>query len=158
MMKQKVFVDMDGVLANFGKKVNEIMSDPTIPIYFKKHPDEIDGVFRDLEPLQEAFESVVKLHKSNKYDLFIATTAPWKNPSSFSDKRIWIKKHFGDIFEKKMFITHRKDLLLGDYLIDDRLANGAKDFKGQLIHFGWNYESKTWNDYKDWKSVLKELL
>ncbi len=29
-MKQKVFVDMDGVLANFGKKVNEIMSDPTI--------------------------------------------------------------------------------------------------------------------------------
>ena len=28
-----------------------------------------------------------------------------------------------------MFVTHRKDLLMGDYLIDDRLKNGAGDFK-----------------------------
>ena len=35
-----------------------------------------------------------------------------------------------------MYTTHRKDLLIGDYLIEDRLANGAKDFKGELINFG----------------------
>ena len=41
-----------------------------------------------------------------------------------------------------MIITHRKDLLIGDYLIDDRLANGAKDFKGKLLRFGYDYEKK----------------
>jgi 5'-nucleotidase len=25
---------------------------------------------------------------------------------------------------------------MGDYLIDDRLKNGAGEFKGELIHFG----------------------
>ena len=98
---------MDGVLVDFGKKVNEIDLDPTIPIHFKTSPDEIEGIFRYLEPLKNAVKSVVKLHESDKYDLFIATTAPWNNPSSFSDKRIWIEEHFGEIFKKKMFIKHR---------------------------------------------------
>lgn len=155
---KKLLIDMDGVLVDFGKKVNEIDLDDTISMHFKKSPDEIEGVFRDLEPLKNAVKSVIKLHESGKYDLFIATTAPWNNPSSFSDKRIWIEEHFGEIFKKKMFITHRKDLLMGDYLIDDRLANGAADFKGELIHFGWNYETQSWNDYKDWDSVLKKLM
>lgn len=129
-----LFIDMDGVLADFGKKVNEVDLDDTISMHFKKSPDEIEGVFRDLEPLKNAVKSVIKLYESDKYDLFIATTAPWNNPSSFSEKRIWIEEHFGEIFKKKMFITHRKDLLIGDYLIDDRLANGAKDFKGELTN------------------------
>lgn len=36
-------------------------------------------------------------------------------------------------------------MLIGDYLIDDRLKNGASNFKGELIRFGWDYENKTWN-------------
>ena len=97
---KKLLIDMDGVLVDFGKKVNEIDLDDTISMYFKKSPDEIEGVFRDLEPLKNAVKSVIKLHESGKYDLFIATTAPWNNPSSFSDKRIWIEEHFGEIFKK----------------------------------------------------------
>lgn len=155
---KSIFIDMDGVLVDFGKKVNEIDLDNTISMHFKKSIDEIEGVFRDLEPIKDAVESVKKLFESKKFDLFIATTAPWNNPSSFSDKRIWIEEHFGEIFKKKMFITHRKDLLIGDFLIDDRLANGAKDFKGELLRFGWNYETKSLNEYKDWESVLNKLL
>lgn len=155
---KSIFIDMDGVLVDFGKKVNEIDLDDTISTHFKKSPDEIEGVFRDLEPLKNAVKSVIKLYESGKYDLFIATTAPWNNPSSFSDKRIWIEEHFGEIFKKKMFITHRKDLLIGDYLIDDRLANGAKNFKGELLSFGFDYENQSWNEYKNWEDVLKKLL
>jgi 5'(3')-deoxyribonucleotidase len=77
---------------------------------------------------------------SNKYDLFIATTASWDNPESWRDKRLWIEQNFGDLFKKKMFITHRKDLLVGHFLIDDRLAYGSEKFKGNLTSFGWNYE------------------
>lgn len=155
---KSIFIDMDGVLVDFGKKVNEIDLDDTISTHFKNSPDEIEGVFRDLEPLKNAVKSVIKLYESGKYDLFIATTAPWNNPSSFSDKRIWIEEHFGEIFKKKMFITHRKDLLIGDYLIDDRLANGAKNFKGELLSFGFDYENQSWNEYKNWEDVLKKLL
>jgi 5'-nucleotidase len=157
-MKKILLIDMDGVIVDFGEKVKEIDLDPHIPMDLKKSPDEIEGVFKDLKPLNDAVESILKLHKSDQYDLFIATTAPWNNPSSFSDKRVWIEKYFGLLFKKKMFITHRKDLLVGDYLIDDRLANGAGDFKGELLHFGWNYESQSWNDYKDWNSIMNKLL
>ena len=102
--------------------------------------------------------AVDKLNSSNIYDLFIATTAPWNNPMSFTHKRLWIEKNFGDIFKKKMFITNRKDLLIGDFLIDDRLANGAKNFQGELLRFGYDYERKIWNKYKDWHSILEKLL
>ena len=40
---------------------------------------------------------------------------------------------------------------IGDYLIDDRTANGAGEFKGEHIHF------KT-DRFKDWKDVLNYLL
>jgi hypothetical protein len=56
-----------------------------------------------------------------------------------------------------MFITHRKDLLIGHYLIDDRTKNGAGDFKGELIRFGWSYEELKWNPYPTWESVLERL-
>jgi 5'(3')-deoxyribonucleotidase len=57
-----------------------------------------------------------------------------------------------------MMITHRKDLLAGDYLIDDRIKNGAGEFKGELLKFGWAYETETWNEYPNWESILKRLL
>ena len=61
------------------------------------------------------------------------------------------------LFVKRMFITHRKDLLIGDYLIDDRIKNGAGEFKGELIRFGWSYEEEKWNEYPTWESVLKKV-
>ena len=41
-------------------------------------------------------------------------------------------------------ISHRKDLLMGDFLIDDRTKNGAAEFKGKHIHFGTD-EFPNWN-------------
>lgn len=57
-----------------------------------------------------------------------------------------------------MFVTHRKDLLIGDYLIDDRTKNGAGEFSGELLQFGWNYEEQLWNKYSNWNSILSKLL
>jgi 5'(3')-deoxyribonucleotidase len=90
--------------------------------------------------------------------LYIATAAPWGNPSAAMDKRLWIVEHFGDLFVKKMAITHLKNMLIGDYLIDDRTKNGDGDFKGELIQFGWNYEEEKFNPYPTWESVLQKLL
>lgn len=49
-------------------------------------------------------------------------------------------------------------MLIGDYLIDDREANGASNFRGELLSFGWAYEKEEWNTYKDWEAILKKLL
>ena len=100
--------------------------------------------------MKQAVSSVNKIIDSSKYDVYIASTAPWGNIDSLSHKRIWIEKYFGDRLKKKLILTHRKDLLIGDYLIDDRTANGAGEFKGELIHFGSN-------KYPDWDTIIKYL-
>ena len=109
------------------------------------------------EPIEGAIDAIKKLHNTDKYKLFIATTAPWYKPDSFTHKRLWIENHFKDLFRKKMFITHRKDLLMGDFLIDDRLKNGVENFKGELLRFGWDYEVEMWNEYPDWSTILDKL-
>ena len=49
-----------------------------------------------------------------------------------------------------MVITHRKDLCLGDYLIDDRGKNGTSEFTGEWIEFGSE-------KFPNWNSVLVYL-
>ena len=157
--KKIVYIDMDGVLVDLGKEFDKWFElHPHLKERYKDNPDHIHGIFRNPPPIEGAIEAVKKLHESGKYELLIATAAPWGNPESATDKRFWIEKHFGNIFHKKMFVTHRKDLLLGDYLIDDRIKNGAGDFGGELLRFGWAYETEEWNEYPNWESILKRLL
>jgi 5'(3')-deoxyribonucleotidase len=111
--------------------------------------DNVHGIFRYAEPMSGAIEAVKELSKH--FDLYIATAAPWKNPESAGDKLCWLQHHFGGLFAKKVAITHCKHMLIGDYLIDDRLVNGAAEFQGQHIHFGTL-------TFPDWSSVLKHLL
>ena len=152
MNKPTIYIDMDGVIADFSEAVKT--HPKSNDLKYKDNPDNIPGIFEDLELVPGSKEAIHKLHLSNKYDLFILTTAPWDNPSAWMHKRLWIEKHFGKIFHKKVIITHRKDLLIGDYLIDDRIANGAGDFKGTHLHFGWDYINNKDNIYPNWESIL----
>ena len=159
MKKKIVFIDMDGVIVNFEGAMNDSYNNNLeFKEKYKNNPDEIPGIFKDPKPIKGAINSVNKLAESGIYDLFIATTASWKNPEAAMHKRLWIEKYFDALFKKKMIITHRKDLLIGDYLIDDRDANGAADFKGELLSFGWAYEKKEWNKYRTWEEILVKLL
>lgn len=157
-MKKIIYLDMDGVLVDFGHQVKMAREDPNISQRLKNYPDQIPDIFKNPPVYEGAIEAVSKLDQSNLYDLFIATSPSWNNPMSFTHKRLWIEKYFGTTFRKKMILTHRKDLLIGDYLIDDRLANGAENFQGKLLRFGYDYERKLWNEYRDWNSILKLLL
>ena len=142
-----IFFDMDGVLVEFNSALRHI-DDETIRRY-EGHYQDIPGFFALMDPMPGAVEAVKKL--SQHYEVFILSTAPWKNPSSWSDKRIWVEKYFGDIFFKRIILTHRKDLVLGDYLIDDWGKNGASSFKGEWIQFGSD-------QFPNWESVVPYLL
>lgn len=151
---------MDGVLVDLGSEMNKWFENhPHLVEKFKNCPDHIPGIFRNPPPIEGAIEAVKKLAESGKYELFIATSAPWGNPDSLTDKRYWIENYFGNLFHKRLVTTHRKDLLLGDYLIDDRLKNGAGEFSGELLRYGldWENDNKP-NEYPTWESILDYLL
>ncbi len=54
-----------------------------------------------------------------------------------------------------MIIIHRKDLLIGDYLIHYRTARGAGDFCGVHLHFGQDYQNNYRdNDFPNWNEII----
>jgi len=101
-----------------------------------------------MDPLPGALEAFSILVEH--FDVFILSTAPWDNPSAWTDKALWVKRHLGEPARKRLILTHRKDLNRGDFLVDDREKHGAKNFAGKHIHF------KT-EQFPDWASVLSFL-
>ena len=144
--KKRVFVDMDNVLVDFESGLAQVSEE--VKQEYEGRLDEIPGLFGLMKPIPGAIEAIHELQKH--YDLFILSTAPWKNPSAWSDKVTWVTKYLDDVFHKRMVITHRKDLCQGDYLIDDRGKNGTSDFVGEWIEFGSE-------KFPDWNSVLEYL-
>ena len=148
---KRVFIDMDNVLVDFQSGLDQ-MSDE-IKAEYAGRLDEIPGLFAKMKPMEGAIEAVHELQKH--YDLFILSTAPWKNSSAWSDKVDWVKKYLNDVFYKRMVITHRKDLCQGDYLIDDCGKNGTSEFAGEWIHFGSEL-FPNWNDVLDYLLPVEE--
>jgi 5'(3')-deoxyribonucleotidase len=156
--KKIIYVDMDETICSFHGGIAKLAT----KLYLgegdnyeerSKMVDEIcqknPMIFHDLEPLPGAIEGVKHLMKY--YDVYFLSTPMWNVPESFTGKRIWIEKHFNEQAEKRLILTHRKDLNIGDYLIDDRTKNGAGEFTGEHIHFGTE-------KFPDWDSVLNYLL
>ena len=146
-MKKRVFVDMDNVLVDVQSGLDQ-QSEQTLQQYAGRL-DEIPGLFGKMKPLVGAIDAVHQLNEY--YDLFILSTAPWNNPSAWSDKVKWVTEYLDDLFHKRMVVTHRKDLCQGDYLIDDRGKNGTSEFSGEWIEFGSER-------FPDWQSVLDYLI
>jgi 5'(3')-deoxyribonucleotidase len=142
-----VYIDMDSVLVDFEHGIDQL-SEETYQEY-RDDLDEVPGFFRDLPPIDGAIEAFHKL--SEQYDVYILSTAPWRNPSAWIDKLLWVKKHLPQVAQKRLILSHNKHLNKGHYLIDDRKANGAGDFEGEHIHFGQE-------PFPNWDTVLDYLL
>ena len=145
-MSKIVYVDMDGVLVDFESGIKSLTEHELQG--YEKRLDEVPGIFSKMKPLEGAVESFEKL--SIHYNVYILSTAPWENPTALNDKLAWVKTYIGDLAHKRIIFSHNKHLNLGDYLIDDRTANGAGDFTGTHIHFGTE-------KFPNWQSVLRYL-
>jgi 5'-nucleotidase len=149
--KNHVFFDLDGVLANFEERITGYTGDITTQEWsdLADKWSRTPGFFIDLKPVPGGIEAFIELSKY--YDCHILTTAPWENPSSLTEKRLWVRENIGDkITHKKLHFSNHKNLFTGRALIDDRTKNGAEDFNGEHIHI-WTEK------YPTWESVITAL-
>ncbi|MEQ1891577.1 MAG: hypothetical protein ABL998_03455 [Planctomycetota bacterium] len=144
---KRLFVDMDNVLVDFPAGVAQLA--PDVCAAYEGRLDEVPGIFARMPPLAGALASYEEL--ARHFDTYVLSTAPWENPSAWSDKLLWIKQHLGQSAHKRLILSHHKDLVLGDYLVDDRLKNGAERFRGEHIHFATSR-------FPDWATVRAYLL
>ena len=137
---------MDNVLVNFASGIARL--DDATRMEYADRLDEAPGIFALMDPMPRAIDAVHRLVA--KYDVYILSTAPWNNPSAWADKVSWVSKYLDDVLHKRLILSHQKDLLKGDYLIDDRHKHGADTFEGEWIQFGKD-------PFKDWEAVLNYL-
>ena len=114
---------MDGVISDFNKAAKQ---------GGYTHRPDLHVNFRDLDLVPGARDALIRLN--HDFDIFIATTPPWSRPDVWTHKREWLEEHFPWL-KRKLIFTHRKDLLIGDILIDDTRWRGQPDFKGEWYWF-----------------------
>ncbi len=148
MNKKILYIDLDGVLVDIESHAIERHGPDAIQ-HLGKLTSTDKQLFENPKAIPGSIEAVKKL--SEYYDIFFLSTAPWANVESWSSKRKWVEKHLGKLAYKRLILSHRKDLLIGDYLIDDRPNNGAAEFKGEWIQFGIK-------NFKKWEQVLNYLI
>ncbi|MDD3182403.1 MAG: hypothetical protein PHD48_06340 [Alphaproteobacteria bacterium] len=141
-----LYIDMDNVLVDFATGIAKLSKD-TVDAY-QGRLDEVPSIFSLMAPMRGAVEGFEVL--SADFDTYILSTAPWENPSAWSDKLEWVKMHLGTHAYKRLILSHHKNLNVGDYLVDDRTKNGTDRFMGEHIHFGTDL-------FPDWTSVVAYL-
>ena len=137
---------MDGVLVDFQSGIDRLA--PDLREKYAANLDEAPGIFGLMSPKPDAVESFIEL--TSLFDTYVLSTAPWENDTAWIDKLNWVKRHLGQHAYKRLILSHNKHLNKGDYLVDDRLANGADRFSGEHIHFASER-------YPDWKAVMQYL-
>lgn len=147
--RKLIFCDMDGVTADFDAGVEKWARDIGISAeeFKKRKMYRQPNFYLDLELMLGAKESIQNL--DSKYEIAFVSAPSWDNPHSFTEKRIWIEKYFGQWGKKRMDLSFRKGLYMGHYLIDDRTKYGAGDFIGEHIMYGIE-PFKTWTEVENY--------
>ena len=145
----RIFIDMDGVISDFEKASNEFQR-----IHGKTNRPDKWVDYRNLDVIEGAIEAVAKLNTD--YDVFIASTPPWSRPEVWGHKREWIEEHF-PYLKRRIILTHRKDLLIGDILIDDSRYRGQPGFQGEWYWFNQNWSNRNWEACLEWISKLEKF-
>ena len=142
----RIYIDMDGVISDF-KQGQEYQG-----YKLSKRPDLVVN-YRTLPVMEGAIKAVAKLNAA--HEIFIASTPPWTRPEVWGHKREWLEEHF-PYLKRKLILTHRKDLLIGDVLIDDTRFRGQPDFQGNWFWFNKDWSNRNWNACLEYIKTLEK--
>lgn len=152
--KVKIYIDMDGVIADFMGLVNERRKIytkrnilPESNIY--KYPWGYNNFFLHIQPIEGAIESFKYL--DGIFDVWILTRPSIHNLDCFTDKAKWVKKYLGEEFLRKLIISSDKSLVKGDILIDDDINANQDKFEGEWIRYGFG-------EYEKWEDVCSYIV
>ena len=159
MSKKILYIDLDGVIADFDGAIKKWCPDLETGDNFPNYQDRFNKVneiceanpdiFHRLDTIEDGIDSVRELMPH--FDVYFLSTPMDNVPESFTGKKVWIDRHFGELASKRLILTHRKDLAMGDYIVDDRTRNGVDKFIGIHIHFGTE-------QFPNWKVTKAFLL
>lgn len=165
MIIQKIFIDMDGVLADFNRGLSELlnvtpMPQENQPMHWQEEMwsaiSEYARFYRDLEPVSGAVEGFNQLFSryGDRVEILTGVPKPNRNvPFATPDKIEWVKKYLSPkvkvnavLRAEKLNFCHGKDFIL----IDDYKKNIAewKETGGTAILF---------NNWQDTLTVIEEL-
>ncbi len=177
----KILVDMDGVLANFEKRVLDtyrtthpnklfIPLEERTTFYVKEqYPLELQplveaiylapGFYRSLPQIEGSFEALSNL-KQRGHDIFICTAPLPEYQHCILEKYQWVEEQLGSEWVKKIIVTNDKTLVRGDYLIDDKPSiKGLEIPTWEHILFEQPYnrfvDSKRRINWANWQSILE---
>ena len=109
----------------------------------EKWPWSMTGLFKYMLPMTGALKFYAKY--SETCDLWFLTRPSIKNIHCYTEKAEWVKRYFGEAGLEKLILSPKKDLLIGDILIDDSGKYGQETFQGEWWQFGAaGYE--TWEE------------
>lgn len=171
--KQRLLVDMDGVMADVYQQ------------FFKMHEEEFgirkteeevlgkiereafqnsrsyvfrQGFFRYAPVMEGGVEAVKQLNEH--YDLFIVSAA-MEFPHSLPEKLEWLQEHFPFLTWHQLVFCGSKTVMHGDIMIDDHYKN-LDHFTGRTILFtqphNYGLDDKHHERVYSWKEVLEKLI
>ena len=150
--KKILYIDLDNTLVDFPSGIRRLSDEAKLE--YADGYDDAPGIFALMDPLPDALAAYREL--AQHFDTYILSTAPWHNASAWHDKVRWVQTHLGLTSEtvayKRLILSHHKNLNRGDFLVDDRSANGAGEFEGEWLQFGPGAA------YPTWASVTEYLL
>lgn len=182
-MKKIILLDMDSIIADLQGRIFELYNERyggvdgepldykhvTTWDYFEKGEvgsrivkmfDE-PGFFRSLKPIPGAIEAATQLNETHK--IYIVSSVGRRH-APIAEKVEWLQEHFPFISHRKYVFTSAKELVRGDYLIDDAPHNveAWKEMnplgKALSIPYQYNYECPSYDFLGNWDSIAYYIL
>lgn len=171
---KKLIIDMDNVMANVSQQFQTwyaretgIVVDPASLIGVPEpdaFPDKkvlwkflfTPGFFRDVPVMKNSQEVMIELNK--KYEVYIVSSA-LEFPQSLNEKFEWLREHFPFLSWRQIVFCGSKNVIKGDYMIDDYPKN-LDYFDGERLLFTapHNQLLEGYTRLNDWQEIAAKFL
>ena len=109
---------------------------------------DVPGFFYNLPPIPHAVDYFSQLLGNDRYEVIVLTQPPRRADYAIKEKRDWLQLYFPNIDLTKIIFTHKKHLVRGDLLFDDKPSHLIEwkkynpEGKTATIEYPYNFGTK----------------